>query len=262
MKGKIIIEVDYDSTRIPKGDARYDFVTNVVIDGLSEGLSFKTVQEFKESIAYGINETIALTPDKDTPPEKWPVIDSIWALCYVIEFGQSFDNASGYQNFRNSGYEGRYRQVRDFFNLIALRLPPLTLGYITFENQKVEFISGILFNHLLTAALEEGKHSTNKLSRMSRDEIKTGLHYLLSNQNHKKQYRLFTVCTVLMETYKVLEGELPYFLQFEDYVSLSEALVDTNYIDLGGIAERLNVEPKLLEAHMNAYLLAKENEAR
>lgn len=262
MKGKIIIEVDYNSTLIPKGDTRYDFVTNVAIDGLSEDLSFKTTQEFKDSIAYCVNEIIALTPDKDTPPEKWSVIDSIWVLCYVIELEQSLYNVSGYQNFRNSGYGGPCREVRDFFNLIAPRLPPLTLKYVTLENQKLEFISGILFDQLLSAALEGGTRITDELSCISRDEIKTGLRYLLDNQNHKKQYRLFTVCTVLMETYKVLEEELPYFLQFEDYASLSEALVDTSYIDLDGIAERLNVEPKLFEAHMNTYLLAKENEAR
>lgn len=270
MKGSLNIQVDYDTTRTPSGDYRYDFVTKVKGDPILDQLSLAERQAFDTGIAFNVNEMLAGVHRILIPKEGW-LFEDVAKILSWFKQGSYRLYLQQYPEWREEivsrkGIDFIWRNIE---SAVSETMGDDFAKLLKFPDAKIKVIGERYLKKIVTAQFNkdmdllysgEETDTVDKLIVFMRKqmEIRPGTVY--------HGYNINIVVELLKEIYAVTEDELIFLFECNGKRSLSRYFEEIRYIQesqIKFIAKRAEINPDVFLSQVIAtakVLDAKDHE--
>lgn len=269
MKGSLNIQVDYDTTRTPSGDNRFDFVTKVKGDPILDQLSLAERQAFDNGIAHNVNEMLAGVHRILFPKEGWLFEDVAKILSWFKQGGYRL--YLQYPDWREEivsrkGIEYIWRNIE---STVSETMGDDFAKLLKFPDAKIKVINGRYLKKIVTAHFKkdmdllysgEETDTVDKLIVFMRKQMET------KPDTVQHGYNINIVAELLKEIYAVTEDELIFLFECDGKRSLSRYFEGIRYLQenqIKFIANRAEIDPDVFLSQVIAtakVLDAKDHE--
>lgn len=249
MKGSLNLQIDYDTTRLPSGDRRYDFVTKVNGDPILDQLSLNERQTFDMGIANHVNEMLAGTHRILVPKEKW-LFEDVCIILYCLN-----------KMFLNHVFQFEYwrEMVSEIIKIddawknieqaVSESISDDFANLLKFPNPKIKYISDIYLRKILKAQF----NIDSTFSRYKIDNVDDLIVFLrekivITTKTLHHAYSVNIISELLKETYSFTEDELIFLLSCDDKLSLAKYIDEPSYVgedQIRFIAKKADIDPEV-----------------
>lgn len=247
MKGSLNLQIDYDTTRTPSGDRRYDFVTKVNGDPILDQLSLAERQAFDMGIADHVNEMLAGTHRISVPKEKWLFKDVALLLCW---FNRSLSSYYlQYSNWREVISEKIELDAvwKNVEAAVSESMGDEFANLLKFPDPKIKYIGDTFLRNILKVQFSKDC----RLNCYQFDGVDDLIVFLrkqigITPETLYHGYNIHIVSGLLKETYSFTEDELIFLFDRDGKRSLARYFEEPGYVEenqIKFIAKRAEIDP-------------------